>query len=1195
MEEESTLELIELVPEYPADDDRRLAAKLLALKEFEELTEPFGKAPNPFGDRPPVLLYNHQEVVTRYFSPLTGKTHGLIMPDPGLGKTPIAVVLAEQAAKKDSKALIFTQNPVMEQNFRDNILLFTGDKYASSSASGVAGPKEGGESRAKIADYYEFRTYSAFSSTLLNNFDREKHTFTPGFIEGFRGRRIIMDESHHIRATRQAEAAAEKGAISDEALNAVCGEGRAGWMRGVRQSYRAFFLFLHLIEECSVFLLTATPMVDRKTEFCFQLNLLLPPDRLFVAPNSSFNDFLALEGDELLREVYGHCRGMISYARSRYRATRVDLGEAIGEHDVGGVPVNFITKIVSCPTRPEQYEVIKAIERAEGGTNLDIEPEAYGVDEADKNSFKHRSRAASSMVLPFPYSKDDSAQSYVGGNEKTKRLLGVAAGTKGEFKTVFSYFFEQTADRRWELRRPEQTPANQKHIAAVGKLDKIMRDVKSPNGLEKLSSKYAHIIRKLNSDKDDDRRVTYIYSPLLEGSGLIPLMVALSLNGYRQYVPQGGNAVARLLEENAKYRAEGKPPPRRIALISSGAKTPDVKEIKAVLNHPANARGALIHAVLGSPTSGESISFHHVRRVLIASPTWNEALLRQAIGRAFRLNSQLAFSDAEAFVEVELLAATPPVELVEEAAEREQALPIPTDVHIFMLAELKGRKNGGVYRAAKQCCFDGMINKELNQRPGLVDITAEDDYSTGTYPIVSGDVELLDDGSFSPIGHVERSSKNHTLYYDRARLAQREAVLKFFRTRSTVSFDELASSVAHEPRSVLYALDRLIEDRTQAQDALGVRQYIKERDNAFSLQPSYGDSDPFLEHYSRCLYVEGEADASSHVETAAGDLVAQMVEVANGDPTSADELFTSLYNVARELGVGLLIEGYVTGRYDVSPEVYTTFINRLSTSVGTLEYADGSQTAYHRLYYIGGKRRAGDTSYGKGTELKTAKELGKPSRMRVFDLGERRWRGATLEEDRWIVTSENTAVEEKRTEMSVHWVYGYRFLLDGALHLFFPALEKERITKGSVKSKKGKGKKGRSEADDEGGGVAPGRDKRFITKIGKASENKTTRVDVLWRLAQQTKDEPRYYLDYEYDPSTPERREELIADMKDAVTSTKLDVAPVDMPDEQLYFFWWFLVHRKIANKNKSDNKGPVTLVALLEARLERLGLIVNR
>src|ERR1019366_8858718 len=217
------ISLIDIVPEYPTEDDPKLAAEVFALPEFRELEEPFGKAPNPFGDKPPTLLFNHQEIVIRYFSPISDKRRGLIMPDPGLGKTPIGVLLAEQGKSLDRKIMVFTQNAVMEANFKENIHKFTGGIYAAASTEETIAVQG-----IKISDFYEFKTYDSFSKTLLDSFDPHNNTFNPGFIEKYHGRRIIMDESHHIRATRQAAEGVSR-TITDEALESVTGKGRASW------------------------------------------------------------------------------------------------------------------------------------------------------------------------------------------------------------------------------------------------------------------------------------------------------------------------------------------------------------------------------------------------------------------------------------------------------------------------------------------------------------------------------------------------------------------------------------------------------------------------------------------------------------------------------------------------------------------------------------------------------------------------------------------------------------------------------------------------------------------------------------------------------------------------------------------------------------------------------------------------------
>jgi hypothetical protein len=523
-----------------------------------------------------------------------------------------------------------------------------------------------------------------------------------------------------------------------------------------------------------------------------------------------------------------------------------------------------------------------------------------------------------------------------------------------------------------------------------------------------------------------------------------------------------------------------------------------------------------------------------------------------------------------------------------------------------------------------------MINKRLNQRADERE-SADNDYNTSTYPIVSGDVRLGEDGAFYPIEERPVRSKSYSLYYDRSSSDVRDRILTIFRTRSSVSLDEVVEEVGFSYDTVLYALDNLIQDRTLIQSSFGIEGYLRESHNVYFLQPTYGDADPLMEHYSRCVYVEAERSSDEYVEQSARDLVVATVRYANSNPADADDVFRSLYEIIREK-VAILYEGATDGSIEIDPVPEERFLWRLATSVGILDYDDGTRMLFHKLYYIGEKRKAGDTAYAKGTDLKSSAELKRPSRMRVYWVGEGVWRSATDEEDGEIVAYFNGNVERAREEMRHHELYGNKFRIDDALHIFFPREEEERVAlakakKAAERAKKstGRGARGKGSAARGKGSAARSKgstgrlealevpedsvvdtavdapaieaDGRLEGKIGKdaSTTNKVALVDIMWKLAQRVSDVealegPLYYdPDYSYVPFSAERRKDLIHELSTSYPKTAKHLgASVDsLSDDKLYFLWFFLVARK-----KTTNEG---LVSFILHRLETLGLILDR
>lgn len=1258
------IELANIFAEYPTEKDPELAAKLYSYKEFKDLGE-FIDLQEKQQKGPTERLFNHQEVIARWICPLTGQDRVIIISDPGMGKTPSGVIFCEQGNSRDRKALVITPSDKINDGFKKNIFKIVSNKYKvppselaslletsapiSSSTStqpqqqqqkksrsrkvgsnpltnvtvsdGIAGSNvtqkkiEFEQGTLPLSDYYTFETRDHFASIIAENFDPDTDALRPEFLAEYEGCSIIIDELHHIRGTRETQKTKKKkkekneNLITDSALSRVLGgDDKIQWLKGVRNSYRAYLLFFHSLKKVRLCGLTATPAVDNIIEYFFTMNLLLPRDKLFISNKPTFNNFKKLDHEQLIREINERCSGMIAYARARYRAKRIDVGLTIGEQESEtGEIVDYKSKYVPCVMSIDQYDVIRRIEKDEGVPQLDEVPEDIMEIEdipERENAFMTNSRSASNII--FYYNNK-----WVSGNEP--RVGAGGKRIKGKNKDpVFNYYFEGDAIKGWRF---AEAPNDRARQAAIDFMKETVSKLDVDGGLPSVSPKYAEVIKYLQRN---DKRVTYIYSTFVTGSGIAVLYAIILL--YPEFEAYQGQSLNDLIEE--KRKLGNRVGPKRIALLTSKLTKIQTKNLINIFNSKANKYGDLIYAVLGSPSSGESYSFFNVRRVIIASHPWNASLKKQVDGRSFRIEGAKAFDDPnERNVEVITLAAVAPPPYDKN---------VTPDVRVIMLAENKGKEITGPIRASKQCAFDGLVNKQLNQRPEERGYDYENDYSSSTYPIITGDITV--DGE--KIESKKVRTGNFDLYYDVDRTGPIQAITKYLRENTVVSLEQLIEDLTYERTSILFALDTLIHSRTKIQDGYGNYSYVVEKENLIFLQPEYRTPDPLYIHYSKYRYVSNpELPIVERLE--AKEMVDNFYLTSIENPELTDDLFSDLYAIINHR-ISILYEGWIDGTYDFGehPEVLNTILERLRTSGGFLELneisedkkknvASSSKSTEKRQILLYHKLKIGHKvlkreSYARGTRLSAARKTKKRSEIRVYDGKTQEWRYANWDEDELIVDQENEMDRLVKIELSGNKVWGFKYLIDGKIYLLFPEGEKGRETKTKKGGRKRKTveeqeetEEEEEEEEEEGEGKSKkekgGADQRYKIR-GKAvvSTNKSLIAYSLWHLAQITQPK-RYYLDFKYDEEEAKRSREIwLGDLRPDPRSPKQNNQKYredkDRPTleeigknlEMLSFFRWFFTS-EITAKTNNPNKRHLTTSYLIEERLKELGLLRDK
>lgn len=262
------------LPKYPEIDDKNFIQDIFYKKELHDYK--LNKEENipSLGN-----LYNHQKIISRFFSTQTIYDELLLFHYMGTGKTCTAVACIEEIRKDRINndiegALIIVSSKDQIDMFKKQIIQkCTYKKY---------------ENFEELKDYYKFKTYGNIASSNTDIIAKQysKHI-------------IIIDEIHKIRNKKK----------DDKEKN----------------KYEKFYSFLHKVKNSKILLLTGTPMTDSFDQIIDIMNLILPEriiikefkSRYFVIDEQtkygSTYKFIDKNAENELKKIF---QGRISYLKS---------------------------------------------------------------------------------------------------------------------------------------------------------------------------------------------------------------------------------------------------------------------------------------------------------------------------------------------------------------------------------------------------------------------------------------------------------------------------------------------------------------------------------------------------------------------------------------------------------------------------------------------------------------------------------------------------------------------------------------------------------------------------------------------------------------------------------------------------------------------------------------------------------------
>lgn len=474
--------------------------------------------------------------------------------------------------------------------------------------------------------------------------------------------------------------------------------------------YDQIHRLLHVSQRTKILLLTGTPMRDKPNEVVSLLNLLLPMEKQI-----KIRDFdNAIDDKNKLRDMF---YGLVSYVRQMESNVK-----KIYEGDVSPTMKKILTsRHKMSELQNKTYNEVWTSE-VEDDSDIDNSEDADDNDEDGSQSLYTKPRHVSLMVFP------DGSYGKEGIDNKT--------------------WIREDAKGFWHFTNELKNFIDMKGTDEDSRLSQ----------LEKLSTKYAFIVRELIKHKNEK---AFVYCSFVRGSGILLFGAILEHFGFDQldtsiFNPQHEELKSEddvTLDEKSSASQEFfnvdtiKKNRNRFAVITGNSVSPYVADriINSLYNNPKNLYGDYLRIILGSHVIGEGSSLFAVRQLHITSPHWNNAVTKQAIGRGLRAFAHDLLPPEERYIKVYRHAS---VFVSDKKASDKKSI----DMRMYKLSEDKDIAIKKVERAMKESAVDCFLNRKRNIRLDLDKNESEDcDYQRCNYScaFIDKDVvnenELIDD------------------------------------------------------------------------------------------------------------------------------------------------------------------------------------------------------------------------------------------------------------------------------------------------------------------------------------------------------------------------------------------------------------------------------------------------------------------
>jgi hypothetical protein len=784
-------------------------------KEFNELSLPLSEPEFKKGE--PFKPLNQQAFMARFLSPLTPYDKMIVFHDVGTGKACLSAMISELSSKfyetddKREETLILNKNDKLSDNLKEEIAYkCTNGKYIPSDIDPKTKEVITSEQKLRrrnvlLGKNYLFDTFEAFASKLSERSDDEI-----SFV--FSNRIIIIDEAHNISAQYK-----KSKEVQDDKNKKI-----------IVDIYKQFHRFLHLVENCKIVLMTATPMRDKKKEIASLLNLILPLDKQINVDTFDTDYF---EGDSFKEnrkvEFKNIMRGMVSYVRvTSGNVKKVPETNPDGPNDWQGDKIKIpLYEVYMNEIQNKGY--INAFKADGIKLNvLDEQIENIEEEDEDKKSTKSlysNSRQASMFVTPDGKFGQEGLREWVNISEHEKSLSkdekkeerkDVKRGKSSVLKPV-DYYLTKTNDdfKKW-----------------IGYDDGNGDKEEMLKKLDSISIKFGCSIREILKFPNEK---AFVYSNLVSESGTTLFAAILELFGFEHVrIPKDRNDINL---ESYKNKS-GK---KQYLLITGTFPSTNQMRIltREIFNHPKNKYGDYIHCIISSKVIAEGVSFFHCRQFHNLTPGWNETETLQAEGRVIRVVSHVDFEDErERYIKL----------------FRWCALPInksypSIDFRMYKISAEKDFVNKQIERLMKESAVDCALNVKRNMRPGYDYNGSRDcDYDNCIYYCDNIPASWYLEEKYWPanekrVPQPSLITDSYNLYYANEEIANiKKQISELFQLKFAYFYEDILQVLRNTAEIVLIrALKEMIEQSYQIKNKYGLTCYLRESKNLYYLINTY--------------------------------------------------------------------------------------------------------------------------------------------------------------------------------------------------------------------------------------------------------------------------------------------------------------------------------------------------------------------
>lgn len=976
------MDIKSFIPIYPQTDDEQLIVKLSHLKEYADLRL------NAHEDKPdiPGVYMDHQELQARYFSLNTPYRKGVIWHGTGVGKSITASLIVERfkASLVDGKprprALILVRNKALSANLVNEIAtIATSDIYTPNLTKAQLSklpnsPLEFTQSEVakKMAKAVE-KTYEIVTYGKLLNEGR--YPSGPNgeaiILEKYSNRVIIVDEVQNLREQ------VGKG-VKDKKYT----------------QYKNLHKFLHIVQNCIVLLLTATPIWDKVYDLASIFNLLLSLDDQLPVLKNFVEQFFNSSGNFIPKKrlkLVNLLRGMVSYVRP--------MTSSIMRKEIG-VTFPWLKHVIIYPSAMSelQQEITLQISEKFHKTKGDIDDVATGKKQLD--SVYTKERDALNCIYPL-FNDDGEVVAGVYGLEAFSNAMAKTKNNK------INYNFDPKF-RHYYARELGPVPG------AVGEL--------RFKNLRKYSAKFATIIGLLlNPDTFNKKGFIYINSVTGTG-GAISLALILRLWGFRW-----------ITTDDEKYEIENittENPGNFIVITSDDKTTSEAKDIKKMIafwNRADNIHGNFLRIIVGSEAISSGFTLKDTQELHIVQGGWNQSELEQASGRVDRIGSHDQLPKDEKILNIYRHVTVQDYEVDENDPDDVDLENKPNgwvklppnvsypsggtfstkstiDTYIYEVAEAKEILISQAHRLLKEISWDCSLTYKRNVLVNDVNGSRACDYTDCNYTcnnFMPSEIDKTTGQTFTikkqgklwnyDISEDKINNTNYNILYSQNKVLEYvDMVIKLFRNYFILRFDRIIDllSAYNEIPLLLKALSKIINSRILIRNSDYFPSHLKEVNDTYFLNDiTYlmPTSDYLSALYSLKPLISERANLEDMIEIL--QIKGDKVLIENFGKNPSLELFNKLTYRSRII----LMENIIYLRERGNPSaIESRFINIIEQVMGSELYEMSDGNLVHNMYNLE------YDGVGYNVDSQTLEPNGK---LRVFDVDSKVWNNVNVDDE----------------------------------------------------------------------------------------------------------------------------------------------------------------------------------------------------